>query len=91
MRDLGVSGANGSFELALSGGHEKEIAADWIVMPRALSAGRKSVTVLPSSTSGVCQSIVLYWWCGGQLSGDAFKSNWKMIVALPPSLRVKPL
>ena len=27
------------------------IAADWIVIPRALSAGRKSVTVEPSSTS----------------------------------------
>jgi hypothetical protein len=26
-------------------------AADWIVIPRALSAGRKSVTVDPSSTS----------------------------------------
>lgn len=26
-------------------------AADWIVMPLALSAGRKSVTVDPSSTS----------------------------------------
>lgn len=33
------------------GGQEKVIAADWIVIPRARSAGRKSVTVLPSSTS----------------------------------------
>ena len=33
------------------GGQWKVIAADWIVMPRALSAGRKSVTVEPSSTS----------------------------------------
>lgn len=33
------------------GGHENVIAADWMVMPRARSAGRKSVTVLPSSTS----------------------------------------
>lgn len=27
------------------------IVADWIVIPRARSAGRKSVTVEPSSTS----------------------------------------
>ena len=33
------------------GGQWNEMAADWIVTPRALSAGRKSVTVEPSSTS----------------------------------------
>lgn len=33
------------------GGQWKVIAADWIVMPRARSAGRKSVIVDPSSTS----------------------------------------
>lgn len=33
------------------GGQWNEMAADCIVTPRALSAGRKSVTVEPSSTS----------------------------------------
>ena len=34
------------------GGQWNVIAADCMVMPLALSAGRKSVTVDPSSTSG---------------------------------------
>ena len=33
------------------GGHCNVMAADWIVIPRARSAGKKSVTVDPSSTS----------------------------------------
>ena len=33
------------------GGQWKVMAADWMVMPRARSTGRKSVTVEPSSTS----------------------------------------
>lgn len=44
---MGVLDANGSAE----GGQWKVTAADWIVIPLALSAGRKSVTVDPSSTS----------------------------------------
>lgn len=34
-----------------NGGQVNVMAADWIVIPLARSAGRKSVTVLPSSTS----------------------------------------
>lgn len=34
-----------------NGGQWNDIAADWMVTPLALSAGRKSVTVEPSSTS----------------------------------------
>lgn len=49
-------GCDGAWEPVVDGGQEKEMAADWMVMPRARSAGRKSVTVLPSSTSGVCQA-----------------------------------
>ena len=37
--------------LADNGGQWNDMAADCIVTPRALSAGRKSVTVEPSSTS----------------------------------------
>lgn len=37
------------------GGQEKVTAADWMVIPLARSAGRKSVTVEPSSTSCVDQ------------------------------------
>lgn len=33
------------------GGQLKDMAADWMVTPLARSAGRKSVTVEPSSTS----------------------------------------
>lgn len=54
--DLGVAGdGDGGGDSWLGGGEggqENEMAADWMVMPRARSAGRKSVTVLPSSTSG---------------------------------------
>lgn len=49
--DLGVPGEKWCWLFSGFGGQEKEMAADWIVMPRALSAGKKSVTVLPSSTS----------------------------------------
>lgn len=51
------------------------MAADWMVMPRARSAGRKSVTVLPSSTSAKGEMIPL----------DHVKRMYK-----PPSRRVKP-
>ena len=46
---VGVDGDGGE-----EGGQWKVMAADWIVMPRARSAGRKSVTVEPSSTSVAC-------------------------------------
>ena len=39
------------WESLADGGQENDMAADCIVTPRALSAGRKSVTVEPSSTS----------------------------------------
>jgi hypothetical protein len=47
-------GGGGVWVLGGKGGQWKVIAADWIVMPRARSAGRKSVTVEPSSTSVGC-------------------------------------
>lgn len=49
MADLGVFALiDGGID---PGGQEKVMAADWMVIPRARSAGKKSVTVLPSSTS----------------------------------------
>ena len=52
MEDLGAEESEGFAPPSpLAGGQENVIAADWIVIPLARSAGRKSVTVLPSSTS----------------------------------------
>lgn len=51
IEDLGAPEGTDGLLLPESGGHENEMAADWMVMPLARSAGRKSVTVLPSSTS----------------------------------------
>lgn len=48
------------------GGHWNVMAADWIVMPRCRSRGRKSVVVLPWSTSGAGGE-----GGGGQSSQDA--------------------
>lgn len=61
VADVGVDGLSGI------GGQEKVTAADWIVMPLARSAGRKSVTVEPSSTSCVDQyegdkAMAREWW-----------------------------
>jgi hypothetical protein len=53
--DAGSCGTAGSVcALGGSGGQWNVMAADWMVIPRALSAGRKSVTVEPSSTSARC-------------------------------------
>ena len=58
--DLGrESGSDEAWVFVGDGGHENVIAADWMVMPLARSAGRKSVTVLPSSTSAICQKRYL--------------------------------
>jgi hypothetical protein len=51
VADLGEPAGLSAKDGLVEGGHLNEIAADWIVIPRARSAGKKSVTVEPSSTS----------------------------------------
>ena len=46
-----------------AGGHEKVTAADCMVIPLARSAGKKSVTVEPSSTSGDHVSVLQVLTC----------------------------
>ena len=71
-----------------AGGQEKVMAADWMVMPLARSAGRKSVTVEPSSTSGV---LLRFWIFSQIVRKKKNRENEGYRTCLPPNLRVKPL